>query len=269
MKKILYSLTILLGLSLIGCSEADNLAGNGDTSPTVVIYSYDAPADKDKDATANLRFVPNMVCEKFYVLVEKKTERDIFVNNYGHPAYAQKVVTNGVQYPAQTSDIIFENLAGEYSITAVGVNKNGEIGKAFDITFIGIEWIAAGTADINSDWAGDIATVPVERRVGTNIYRLVSPYWYLEPAYCPNEGYHVMFEVDANYDAVYLYPSNIGEEASNGSWFLVCSGYENDYGCSFTNTGNVYIIDGIWGRGPDSSHLTLVYYAYEIFEWHR
>jgi hypothetical protein len=131
-----------------------------------------------------------------------------------------------------------------------------------------LEWVAAGTADIDSDWAGEFATIPVERAVGTDIYRLVSPYWYLEPDYCPDQGYHVMFEVDANYDAVYLYPSNIGEVASNGSWFLVCNGYEA-YGCSFTNTGNVYIIDGLWGRGPNSDNLTLAYYAYEVFEWHR
>jgi hypothetical protein len=148
MKKILYTLTVLFGLGLIiSCSEADNLAGDGDVSPKVTIYSYKVPAGKDPDATVNVRFVPNSLCEKFYVLIEKKTERDIFVNNYGRPAYAKKVVENGNQYAAQILEMVNDTLAGVFSITAVGMNKNGETGEAFDFTFVGLEWrnVATGT----------------------------------------------------------------------------------------------------------------------------
>jgi hypothetical protein len=54
---------------------------------------------------------------------------------------------SGSQYAAQTLEIVNDTLAGIYSITAVGVSKNGEIGKAFDFTFIGLEWttLATGT----------------------------------------------------------------------------------------------------------------------------
>ena len=115
-------------------------------------------------------------------------------------------------------------------------------------------WIPAGDALMASDWAGNSATVPVERAEGTNMYRLVSPYFYLEPEYCPEEGYHVVFIVDDSYNAVSIIPSDIGEED----------------GCTFTNVGNLYHIDGLFAYGKSVDDLTPGWWAHgEYFEWHR
>jgi hypothetical protein len=136
---------------------------------------------------------------------------------------------------------------------------------------LGLEliWIPAGSAELDSDWFEMAGTVPVERAEGTNIYRLVSPYWHFDPDYILGEGYHVMFEVDGNFDAVAQFPSDIGEVYSGDQHvWLVSTGYEG-YGCSFTNVGNVYTVDGIWGTGTSADALTLRWYALEVFEWNR
>jgi hypothetical protein len=172
MKKILYSLAILLGLSLAGCSEADNLAGDGDTLPAVTIYSYDIPAGADPDATVNLRFIPNLVCDKFYVLIEKKADKDAFIATNGESAYADRVVAQGTQYPVAPKDYLDETLAGAYAITAVGVSGSGEKGAPVEFVFNGIEWSLVGTAYYYEDasfTATAIDGIPANWYVSTNL----------------------------------------------------------------------------------------------------
>jgi hypothetical protein len=254
MKKILYSLTILFGLSLIACSEVDNLAGNGDVSPKVTIYSYDIPSDKDVDATVNLRFIPNSVCEKFYVLIEKKTERDIFVNNYGHPAYAEKVVANGVQYPPQILDILNDTLTDNYSITAVGVSKNGEIGEAFDFTFNGINWRYLGDAlftQAATPFGNAITDAPAGWYVSTNtettMYKLENYY-----ASIGASGYNMKLNWDTQTGLLKFYsgqeaPSAISPEF--GEWMLPAPYNHDTYGAVWVsvnlNPGKSFYENGV------------------------
>lgn len=64
-----------------------------------------------------------------------------------------------------------------------------------------LQWAAAGTASVYSTWANveaaDAVEIPVD--IATNypdskytVYRLQSPYWYLEPEYA-EKGYDIMF----------------------------------------------------------------------------
>ena len=180
MKKIVYSFIVLLAFCLTGCDEVDNLANNGESGPIVSIYEYAAPAGTDADATVNLRFIPNGVCAKFYVLIEKKADKDAFMGTNNEEAYAARVVEKGQEYPAEAFDYLNENLAATYAITAVGVSGNGTKGKAKELIFNGVEWKLIGNA-IYTDpvvavlygAANDYADVPVKWYESTNLEKVV------------------------------------------------------------------------------------------------
>ncbi|MDR3134016.1 MAG: hypothetical protein LBU42_08375 [Prevotellaceae bacterium] len=188
MKKLVYSFAALLGFYLVGCSEVDNLAGDGETQPVVTLYSYDAPANTDPEATVNLRFIPNTVCDKFYVQIEKKADKDAFINNSGEAAYIDKVVSQGTQYPAEITDYLNSNLPGVYAITAVPLSAGGEKGKPAEFIFNGVEWTAVGAGTFTSnDVLGKTYSVEIERAVPSpNLYRVRNLY---------ANGFHIKIEV--------------------------------------------------------------------------
>ena len=129
-------------------------------------------------------------------------------------------------------------------------------------------WLDAGMVSFNSDWAGATKDIKIERaKEGNGLYRILSPYNVLEPAYCPKPGYHLQFTLDANYNAVAFSPTtqNIGETSSTGGWWwLYCNPAQ---GNTFTNVGNVYTIDGYWASSDTAGKLSLKSYATEIFTW--
>ena len=128
------------------------------------------------------------------------------------------------------------------------------------------KWVDAGVASMTSAWAGGTADVSIEHATGTYLYRLVSPYYVLEPTYCPAPGYHVQFLLDENYNAVSLPKyQNIGEAASSGGSYWLYWNAAKSY-CSFTNVGNEYTINGAWAKGSLPTP-TLSSYATESFVW--
>jgi hypothetical protein len=202
MKKLLYSLIALSGY-LMGCSEADNLAGSGDTQPVITLYSYDAPADADPESTVNLRFIPNLVCDKFYVLVEKKTDKDAFVGSSGEAAYADRVIAQGTQYPAIAKDYVNDNLPGVYAITAIPVSAGGEKGKQVEFIFNGVEYVAVGAGTFTSnDVYGETYEVEIDRAVpNPNLYRARNLY---------ADGYNIKIEVFPAQNKAVIAPQEIG-----------------------------------------------------------
>lgn len=133
-------------------------------------------------------------------------------------------------------------------------------------------WERAGKVIMESNWAGTKAEVLVEKAAeyntdGNMLFRLMSPYYYLEPDYCPNPGYHIQFVVDANGNAVSLPPyQNIGEIATGSYYFYLY--YSTAMGNTFTNNGNIYTINGIWAYGdPATVGFALYNYATEQFQW--
>ncbi|MDR0834798.1 MAG: hypothetical protein LBN93_11580 [Candidatus Symbiothrix sp.] len=139
MKKILYSFAVLLALCVSGCEEADNLSKAGEKGPLVTIYSYTIPAGADDGSTVNLRFVPNQDVADFYVLIEKKADKDAFLASHTESEYADRVVSTGTKYSKETN-YLNETLAAIYAITAVGVNVSGVKGEPVEFIFNGIEW---------------------------------------------------------------------------------------------------------------------------------
>jgi len=129
------------------------------------------------------------------------------------------------------------------------------------------KWLDAGVAHMTSGWAGGEANISVQHADATSIYRLVSPFYILEPAYCPKPGYHVQFILDANYNAASLPMfQDIGEPASTGGTYWLYWNPAKTY-CSFTNVGNSFTIKGAWGKGVSTSAISLVTYATESFVW--
>ena len=180
MKKIVYSFIALLAFCLSGCEEVDNLASSGESGPLVSIYQYANPAGTDADATVNLRLIPNEVCAEFYLLIEKKADKDAFMATNDENAYAARVVEKGQKYPAKDLDYLNSNLAATYAITAVGISANGTKGKAVEIIFNGVEWKLVGNA-IYTDpvvavlygAAYNYVNVPVKWYESTNLEKVV------------------------------------------------------------------------------------------------
>lgn len=132
-------------------------------------------------------------------------------------------------------------------------------------------WEIAGKAIVISSWAGNSAEVNIEKAIqynidGNSLYRLTSPYYFLEPDYCPEPGYHLQFVVDANGNAVSVPVwQNIGEEYdATHNYYLYCNPAQ---GHAFTNNGNKYAISGLWAVRNDSEILGAVAEAFEQFEW--
>lgn len=131
-------------------------------------------------------------------------------------------------------------------------------------------WESAGKVTFASDWAGVTAKLNIQRAAeyDGNYYRILSPYYYLEPSYCPNPGYHLYFYLDENYEPLDLpRVQNIGETASAGGyWNLYYVEGLYDY-CEFVRQDNIYIIRALWVTGDASMGYTPTYYAEEMFQW--
>ena len=131
-------------------------------------------------------------------------------------------------------------------------------------------WESAGSCVMTSYWAGVRAKINIQKAAEYegNLYRLVSPYYYLEPSYCPNPGYHLQFELDANNQPLGMPRfQNIGEKSSKGGNWNLFWDANGAYGSSFTRDGDVFTIKGVWCYGDASMGYSLYDYATEIFQW--
>lgn len=132
-------------------------------------------------------------------------------------------------------------------------------------------WEAAGSCIMASDWAQTKAEVDIEKAkeyTGGHLYRLVSPYYVLEPNYCPKPGYHVQFYLDESYEPAGLPRlQDIGEASSKGGNYHLFYFADGSYGCAFTREGDVFTINAVWAYGPVDGSYGLYTYATEMFKW--
>ena len=179
-------------------------------------------------------------------------------------------IVMGTTYSAQIAFAVDSVKFFEHNYSVSG-NKSHAISIVKDYT-----WVSAGKVKMISDWAGAEAEVPVENAKeydvnGNKLYRLNSPYYYLEPSYCPKKGAHLQFILDADANAVTIAPSiqSIGEAASTGgvwNFYFVTTGGNAQY-CAFLNEGNVYAMYGLWICGDANIGYPIKYTAAEQFEW--
>ena len=185
-------------------------------------------------------------------------------------AVDEAYIVMGTSYTASFSFVVdsVNFTEDNYSISG---NKSHVVSILKDYT-----WVSAGKVVMASNWAGAKAYVPIENakeydKNGNKLYRLNSPYYYLEPSYCPKPGAHLQFILDANANAVTIAPSiqSIGEAASAGgvwNFYYTTSGGYAQY-CSFTNEGNVYTMNGLWINGDATIGYSVQYTASEMFQW--
>lgn len=132
-------------------------------------------------------------------------------------------------------------------------------------------WEAAGACIMASNWAGTQGEVSIEKAkeyTGGHLYRLMSPYYILEPSYCPAPGFHVQFYLDENYEPAGLPRSqDIGEAASGGGNYHLFYFEDGSYNCAFTRNGDIFTIKGVWAYGPVDNGYQLYDYATEMFKW--
>lgn len=179
-------------------------------------------------------------------------------------------IVMGTTYSAKIAFAVDSVAFFEHNYALTG-NKSHTISLVKDYT-----WVSAGKVTMTSDWAGAEAVVPVENAAeynvdGNKLYRLNSPYYYLEPTYCPKQGSHLQFILDADANAVTIAPSiqSIGEAASTGgvwNFYFVTTGGNAQY-CAFMNEGNKYAMYGLWICGDANIGYQIKYTAAEQFEW--
>lgn len=142
-------------------------------------------------------------------------------------------------------------------------------------------WASRGKVHFVSGFWNEEGDVAIEKAVEAtdSLFRLVSPYFYIDPAeeteegsgvkegdgYAVEQGHHIKFILDANYNVVSLDGAQNGEyfvyeaftgitSESDGEYSLYyTSKYDPDY-CTFTNKGNVFtfnaflpLADGLYG----------------------
>ena len=102
-------------------------------------------------------------------------------------AVDEAYIVMGTSYTASFSFVVdsVNFTEDNYSISG---NKSHVVSILKDYT-----WVSAGKVYMASNWAGGYAYVPVENAKeynanGNKLYRLNSPYYYLEPSYCPKPG---------------------------------------------------------------------------------
>lgn len=122
-------------------------------------------------------------------------------------------------------------------------------------------WSSAGVAEMYSSWAGNSEGIDVniEYAEGSNPsrYRLISPFYKLEPDYATT-GFHLVFELDASHNALNFFDDQrIGETYENSN--DICFFSSARYGDTFTNEGNEFTVlgsffvigVGSWGQMPE------------------
>lgn len=134
-------------------------------------------------------------------------------------------------------------------------------------------WVSAGSCQMYSAWAGNSTPVrvPIEKAAeGEGLYRLESPYYYLEPDYCPEPGWHLQFYLDENYNALALdQVTFVGESLYSENDAVLVWFANGSYGCQFVNAGSTFLINAVMGYVKDGGSIGL--YNYETIQllWDR
>lgn len=179
----------------------------------------------------------------------------------------------GVAYKAKL--VIATDDASAAAVTETTVN----LSKSYS-------WVSAGSVQFYSSWsgmigdeglAGDGVKVEVQKADGGDgLYRLVSPYYISETAagatgVTLKEGYHIQFMVNAADGKAIGFPSAVqrmGEaSADDGNYYFAYTAGKNN--CSFTNDGNMYVINGLIGYDEGGSNVNLGWYETVAFIWNE
>lgn len=112
-----------------------------DSEPVVTVYQYAVSKPNNPDNDVKVRFVANNKVSEGYYLAEKTADVEAFVKANGKDAYAMRVVNanNKISWNEdKVADLTITDLAGSYTITAVGVN--GGAVQSRSTVFVGLEW---------------------------------------------------------------------------------------------------------------------------------
>lgn len=172
-------------------------------------------------------------------------------------------VENPVVGQTETMTIAIDTTAQAYV-----TSPTGNMSLSFNFT-LDYTWVAAGSCLFTSGWAGTEATLEIQKasEYAGNLYRIMSPYYVLEPDYCPNPGYHLQFELDENYEPLTMPKfQNIGEESNGGGYWTFYYNAAAEY-CAFLREGTVFYLYGAWAYGDASLGYNLYDYAAEKFDW--
>lgn len=178
-------------------------------------------------------------------------------------------VNNPVIGQTESMTISIDTTAQVFKVSPTG-NMALTLSMSLDYT-----WEAAGSCNYMSNFEQNSAKLDIQKakEYDGNLYRIVSPYYYLAPNYCPNPGYHVQFYLDENYEPLGLPKfQNIGEAASAGGyWTLFYDPTNANFGanCTFTREGTVFTINAIWVTGDSDMGYTPSQYATELFDWNE
>lgn len=129
-------------------------------------------------------------------------------------------------------------------------------------------WLPAGKVLLNSEWEAASATVEIQKAKefanakGDSLYRLVSPYYFVAPDYCTEEGYHLNFILDKDYNVVDLHGVGFIQVENTGyNWIYWRPDLYGDYEY-FYNVENKYVLSCLWTDGS-----SLYGPAVETFQW--
>lgn len=165
-------------------------------------------------------------------------------------------------------ETVSATLAFDENLVSVSGEATCQVNVSLDYT-----WVSAGSCQMYSAWAGNSTPVRVPIEVaaeGDGLYRLNSPYFYLEPDYCPEEGYHLYFYLDENYNALAFEPFQFIGEVAQGYDVVLGVWPNGANGSSFFNQGNIFVVTGLFlasADGTATSFAGAFAAAEETFMW--
>ena len=200
------TVTVALTRSDASKDETLSLFASGDTAYLAAPESVTFPAGKASVdvpvVIKNISIGDELELELTFQEVVGETEVKTVV---APEAYMQngKIVDPKDIDPSQPVDTIEAETieVGGDAIYNVETSAAGTAGTVVTVK-LDYTWVSAGSAQCFSNWVGNYSDavgirVPIQKaQESTTLYRLESPYWYMEPDYA-DEGYHFTFHVNA------------------------------------------------------------------------
>ncbi len=274
MKLLKFPVLAMLAVSALVTSCSDEGSWDGYVEKGDV-YTFD-------QASANYNFTPVTVQDSIVITLTRSNTAEEAVL----PIVAD--LDEGLTGPSEVKFAKGENQA-DYVITVgdLTIGEPLEATLSFDEELVSVSgaaecvvnimldytWVSAGSCQMYSQWAGNSSPVrvPIEKAAeGDGLYRFESPYYYLEPDYCPEPGYHVQFYLDENYNALALdQVTFVGESLYTKNDAVLVWFANGSYGCQFVNAGSTFLINAVMGYVQDGGAIGL--YNYETIQllWDR
>lgn len=273
MKLLKFPVLAMLAVSALVTSCSDEGSWDGYVEKGDV-YTFD-------QASANYNFTPVTVQDSIVITLTRSNTAEEAVL----PIVAD--LDEGLTGPSEVKFAKGENQA-DYVITVgdltIGVPLEATL--SFDEELVSVSgdaecvvnitldytWVSAGSCQMYSAWAGNSTPVrvPIEKAAeGDGLYRLESPYYYLERDHCPEPGWHLQFYLDENYNALAFEPFQFIGEVASGYQVVLGVWPNGANGSSFFNQGNIYVVTGLFlaSSGSLTSFAGSFGAAEETFMW--